>query len=197
MKSITKEKIVSILNSLLECVDENQCKIKSINFESNEIIFSKDNEIKTLDIDLFIKETPNDKNLSDTSEDNEELLKPKEPLKGGNLNKNVFQKISDTSSVKYSDMSLPLNLSQTSYNGRSDKYSDTSIIGQMGGNLDISDTLTSVSELKDRKNKITNNSNLNLGIFKKVQSGGSTNNELNKKIKEIGINSSSTSSICE
>lgn len=197
MKSITKEKIVSILNSLLECVDENQCKIKSINFESNEIIFSKDNEIKTLDIDLFIKETPNDKNLSDTSEDNEELLKPKEPLKGGNLNKNVFQKISDTSSVKYSDMSLPLNLSQTSYNGRSDKYSDTSIIGQMGGNLDISDTLMSVSELKDRKNKITNNSNLNLGIFKKVQSGGSTNNELNKKIKEIGINSSSTSSICE
>ena len=117
------------------------------------------------------------------------------------MDKNIFKssKYSDTSSIRQSEM---LNYSKTSsvaFNDRSDKYSETSVIGQIGGNLDISDTLRSISELKERKSK-SSNTNLNIGIFKKTQTGGSKNDDnLKKKMLEVGINSnsSSTSSICE
>lgn len=131
---------------------------------------------------------------------------------GGSF-KNIFQKTkySDTSSLKQTDMT---NFSATSsdvFNGRSDKYSDTSSIKgqgqgqqqwQLGGsktNL-TSDTLGAVSELKQRKVSNTSNptSKLDMGIFtKKSQSGGAVDN-LKRRMMDVGINSnSSTSSICE
>lgn len=127
---------------------------------------------------------------------------------GGN-NKNIFKssKYSDTSSVKFTEMSNYSKTSSAMFNDRSDNFSDTSIIGQIGGKMETSDTLMSISELKDRKKKSnskmssstsTFNANLNVGIFKKTQTqSGGANIDIKKKMLEAGINSSSTSSICE
>ena len=53
--------------------------------------------------------------------------------------------------AKFSDMQHFSQTSSVNFNARSDKYSDTSIIGQIGGaDTEISDTLRSVSELKER-----------------------------------------------
>ena len=123
---------------------------------------------------------------------------------GGSNSVFKSSKYSETSSAKFSDMQHFSQTSSVNFNARSDKYSDTSIIGQIGGaDTEISDTLRSVSELKERSNKYSKSSrsNLDLGIFKKSQShsqsGGSANNEIKKKMVEAGIHSSSTSSICE
>ena len=123
---------------------------------------------------------------------------------GGSNSVFKSSKYSETSSAKFSDMQHFSQTSSVNFNARSDKYSDTSIIGQIGGaDTEISDTLRSVSELKERSNKYSKSSrsNLDLGIFKKSQShsqsGGSANNEIKKKMFEAGIHSSSTSSICE
>jgi hypothetical protein len=93
---------------------------------------------------------------------------------------------SDTSSFVGS---FKNNLSETSmFKQNTDMYSETSDF--KGGNSDI-DTLHSITELE--------NSQLDLDIFKKhsnQQRGGSLNyNKL--KLNAVGINSSSTSSICE
>jgi len=112
--------------------------------------------------------------------------------------KNIFKKMnySETSSIKMSNVTNNSKTSSEMFNGRSDKYSETSIIGQIGGkNNETSETLMGISELKQRK---TSKSNLDMGIFKKNQSGGSADNSVKKKMMDIGINSnSSTSSICE
>ena len=154
--------------------------------------------------ELNTEQNKNIGNFSVTSV-NQSMVEHKQT--GGN-NKNIF-KSSDTSSAKHNES---LNYSKTSsviYNDRTDNFSDTSVIGQIGGELDISDTLRSISELKERKSKSSNKnssststfkSNLDMGIFKKSQnqSGGSKSNvDLKKKMLEAGINSSSTSSICE
>ena len=122
----------------------------------------------------------------------------KRPQKGG-LAKNIFKKslYSETSSFNQSDMS---NYSATSTDVfRSDKYSETSVIGQVGGRAILSDTLDELSELKQRKSLNTiSSTKLDMGIFtKKSQSGGAIDS-IKRKMMEIGINSnSSTSSICE
>ena len=154
--------------------------------------------------ELNTEQNKNVGNFSLTSV-NQSMIEHKQT--GGN-NKNIF-KSSDTSSAKYDEL---LNNSKTSsamYNDRTDNFSDTSVIGQIGGEIDISDTLRSISELRERKSKSSNKnssststfkSNLDMGIFKKSQnqSGGSKSNvDLKKKMLEAGINSSSTSSICE
>jgi len=112
--------------------------------------------------------------------------------------KNIFKKMnySETSSIKMSNVTNNSKTSSEMFNGRSDKYSETSIIGQIGGkNNETSETLMGISELKQRK---TYKSNLDMVIFKKNQSGGSADNSVKKKMMDIGINSnSSTSSICE
>ena len=142
-------------------------------------------------------------------------------IQSGGNNKNIFKssKHSDTSSVKFTELSNYSKTSNIMYNDRTDNFSDTSIIGQIGGGIEITDTLRSISELKDRNNKAstknsisasasasalasasTFKSNLDMGIFKKSQnqSGGSKSNlDLKKKMLEAGINSSSTSSMCE
>lgn len=125
-----------------------------------------------------------------------------EPKKQTGGSRSIFKssKYSDTSSARFTDMS---NFSQTSsvnYNSRSDKYSETSVLGQIGGNgVETSDTLKSISDIKERKNRNSSKSNLDIGIFKKLQSqsGGFSNVDLKKKNLELGINSSSTSSLCE
>ena len=137
--------------------------------------------------------------------------KQRQSLSGGN-NKNIFKssKYSDTSSLNQTELSNYSNITPVIYNNRSDNFSDTSVLGQNGGGLDNSensDTLRSVSELKDRKNKFSNKnttstfkSNLDMGIFRKSQnqSGGTRSQlDLKKKMIDAGINSSSTSSICE
>ena len=113
--------------------------------------------------------------------------------------KNIFKKskYSDTSSVQVNELSNYSKTSSVVFNNRSDKYSDTSIIGQVGGKLnETSDTLMDMSELKQRKN--VKSSNLDMGIFRKNQSGGSIDTNIKKKMINAGINStSSTSSICE
>ena len=134
-------------------------------------------------------------NFSETSDLSEV---PMNKIVGGS--KNVFlgkSKYSETSSIKMSEMSKYSETSSAVYNARSDKYSDTSIIGQIGGKSnETSDTLMSVSELKQRTS--SKQKNLDMGIFKKVQSGGSADQNIKRKMMDIGINSnSSTSSICE
>ena len=130
-------------------------------------------------------------------------------LSGGN---NQFKsKYSDTSSQIYnedenenendsitSSYQIPikndiLNGGRYSKNIRSDMFSETSVINQVNNELETSDTLRSISELKERK------SNLNINIFKKTQTGGTNTSDLKKKMLEVGIhsNTSSTSSICE
>lgn len=148
-------------------------------------------------------------NFSETSEMYEisempDISSVSNKMIGGN-SKNIFQKnkYSETSSLKQSDVS---NFSATStdiFNGRSDKYSDTSVIkGQVGGTNLKSDTLSSVSELKQRKVFKTQSQlttpKLDMGIFtKKYQSGGAVDS-LKRRMMDVGINSnSSTSSICE
>ena len=134
------------------------------------------------------------------SETSDILSEMPKKLSGGSKS-NIFQKsYSDTSSIKMSDMSNYSKTSSAVFNGRSDKYSDTSVIGQIGGNVKAneitSDTLMDVSELKSRKNAKT--ANLDMGIFRKNLSGGSIDTNMRKKMMEVGINSnSSTSSICE
>lgn len=134
-------------------------------------------------------------NFSETSDLSEV---PMNKIVGGS--KNVFigkSKYSETSSIKMSEMSKYSETSSAVYNARSDKYSDTSIIGQIGGKSnETSDTLMGVSELKQRKS--SKQQNLDMGIFRKVQSGGSVDTNIKRKMMDIGINSnSSTSSICE
>lgn len=130
-------------------------------------------------------------NYSETSE----MLGIQNKMSGGS--KNIFQKIknSETSSVKMSNISNNSKTSSEIFNQRSDKYSETSVIGQIGGkNIETTDTLVNISELKQRKN--SKSTNLDMGIFKKNQSGGSI--DIKKKMMDVGINSnSSTSSICE
>ena len=176
-----------------------------------------DNDMKTSDV-IPVGITEISATSDNVESDQNKANETSDVKVGGRLqrggNKSIFKssKYSETSSAKYTDIS---NFSQTSsvnYNGRSDKYSDTSALGQIGGYGDsdasifiqnggegneTSDTLRSISELKDRK-KVSSKSNLDIGIFKKVQqqSGGSTN-ELKKRMMEAGINSSSTSSVCE
>ena len=73
-------------------------------------------------------------------------------------------------------------------------YSETSNLEQNGG-YNASDTLNSISELQIRKKQATQSTQLDLNIFKKtnnMQNGGANKN----KLKAIGINSSSTSSMC-
>ena len=134
-------------------------------------------------------------NFSETS-DLSEVQKNK--IVGGS--KNVFlgkSKYSETSSIKMSEMSKYSETSSAVYNVRSDKYSDTSVIGQIGGKSnETSDTLMDVSELKQRKS--SKKQNLDIGVFRKVQSGGSIDTNIKRKMMDVGINSnSSTSSICE
>ncbi len=84
--------------------------------------------------------------------------------------------------------------------GGSKDFSDTSSInpkmfGKTMGNFvggGDSDTLASISEIKDRKNK---KSNLDLNIFRTQGGGGSS--DAKQKLREMGIHSSSTSSLCE
>ncbi len=144
-------------------------------------------------------------NFSDTSDLSEALTKQT----GGS--KNIFHKSQLTDkSDKYSDSSIIEQIggkSNEMFNyskslqmiGKSDKYSDTSNIGQteqIGGKTNETDTLMSLSELKHRKN--SKQSNLDMGIFKKVQSGGNVDSNIKKKMINMGINStSSTTSICE
>ena len=178
----------------------------------------------TLDSDVFGKISENNSKInlsneqfSETSENTQipqtqqtQQTQP-QPLTGGN-GKNIFKslKYSETSSFKANDMSNYSKTSSVMYNDRSDNFSDTSVLGQIGGGLESTDTLMSISELKDRKNKSkvfssgSSKSNLDIGIFKKTQfqsqnqSGGSKSNiDFKKKMAEVGINSSSTSSICE
>ena len=52
--------------------------------------------------------------------------------------------------------------------------------------------LASISEIKERKNK---KSNLDLNIFK-AQAGGASS-EIKQKLRNMGIHSSSTDSLCE
>jgi len=86
----------------------------------------------------------------------------------------------------------------------SDNYSETSIlpISQNGGkinNFNESDTLKSITEFNLNTESETE-SELDLNIFKKLnqgQKGGMIENNMKLKLKELGINSSSTSSLCE
>lgn len=134
--------------------------------------------------------------MSEMSEISKSFTESNKKIVGGS--KNIFQKskLSETSSVKMSEMSNYSKTSSAVFNERTDKYSDTSVIGQIGGKLnETTDTLMDLSELKQRKNP--KSSNLDMGIFKKNQSGGSADS-VRRKMMDVGINSnSSTSSICE
>lgn len=212
-----KIKNINFLDKVIIFSNSNSSDEYKVNFEemknkqntTSEIVVSKDETIVSKDLDFETSELNTDQKINSgdysTTSVNQSMVEPKQT--GGN-NKNIF-KSSDTSSAKYDEL---LNNSKTSsamYNDRTDNFSDTSVIGQIGGEIDISDTLRSISELRERKSKSSNKnssststfkSNLDMGIFKKSQnqSGGSKSNvDLKKKMLEAGINSSSTSSICE
>jgi hypothetical protein len=125
--------------------------------------------------------------------------------------KNIFKKInySETSSIKKSIVSNYSKTSPEIFNERNDNYSETSVVSQIGGkNNQTTDTLMGISEIKQRKS--FKSTNLDMGIFKKNQIsnlsdgslggliGGLADQNIKKKMADIGINSnSSTSSICE
>jgi uncharacterized protein YkuJ len=213
--------------------ENNGFKIENINFVTKELTFVKENETNKYKfkfeeiISMQNMEGENDltsemqtdqnidgRDLSETSY-NQSLQSPlpisnkNTYVQSGGDNKNIFKssKYSDTSSVKFTEMSNYSKTSSVMYNDRSDNFSETSVIGQIGGKIETSDTLMSISELKDRKKKSnskmssstsTFNTNLNVGIFKKSQTqSGGANTDIKKKMLEAGINSSSTSSICE
>jgi hypothetical protein len=128
------------------------------------------------------------KNYSETSDFNPNNNNKNYSETSVTMNQNGGKKslYSDTSSFVGPHTKI---LSETSlFKQNSDMYSETSDF--KGGNTDI-DTLHSITELE--------NSQLDLDIFKKhsnQQRGGSLN--YNKsKLNAVGINSSSTSSICE
>lgn len=225
----TLESINFLTNEIIFCKKNEENKIK-YNFDEmekqkNMVGESTINNETTSDVNKIL---PNSEMLSETSDQNQVFSYKieKEPQQqsqsqnqnknqnGGNglnntNNKSIFKssKYSDTSSVKFTEISNYSKTSSAMYNDRSDNFSETSVIGQIGGGIETSDTLMSISELKERKNKsksssssTTFKSNLDIGIFKKSQnqSGGSKSNlDLKKRMGELGINSSSTSSICE
>ena len=120
-----------------------------------------------------------------------------------NMDDSSSDLFSETSNIKQnggysitSEMNFPLksNLSETSvFKKTSDIYSMTSDLKDInfkGGYSKDYDTLQSLTELED--------SQLDLDIFHKsnsLQKGGSIN--MKQKLNAIGINSSSTSSVCE
>ena len=94
---------------------------------------------------------------------------------------------SDVTSVA----SVPLRgpLSETS--------EQTEVKGQLGGRYSMysESTLGGISEVQVRK--FNNYSDLNVNIFKKIGQSGGSNNIVKNKLAALGINSSSTSSVCE
>lgn len=224
-----KQKIIFALN-LLNGIDVNGYKFCSINIKDDLIVFSTGEKDENISIKKILESTPNElvggfdentqfltetsdviKNIREDQLKNENTELSKISLMANKIGggKNVFNeaKYSDTSSFKITDTSNYSKTSSVLFNNRSDNYSDTSEIGQIGGNGYrngnrngngnlTTDTLMDLSELKQRKHS-SKSTYLDMGIFKKVQSGGSTDS-IKKKMMDIGINSnSSTSSICE
>ena len=195
MNKITPE-VNSIINRL------KQLKISHVDFLKNEIIINKQ-KINLNQQGGFLSESSSDL-FSETSAMNQ---------KGGNqdysetsdMSQNVGNQIYSETSITnqdggnqiYSETSVmnnsfKNNLSETSiFKKNSDIYSETSEFKNSlkGGDLD---TLQSITELED--------SQLDLDIFKRSvnkQQGGSINFNNKQKLNNIGINSSSTSSVCE
>lgn len=195
------------INSILDKYPEIKNKKIHIKYDGNGLVsveIVKETELSdTSDVQpnpqMLMSDTSALPLPSDTPRVNPDTTNPDTTKQtGGFSNKNIFKssKYSDTSSVRPEEMSHLSKTSSAVFNARSDKYSDTSVLGQVGG-MGLSDTLNSISELKQRKSK-GYNSSLDVGIFRKAQAGGSANNnELKKKMMDLGINSSSTSSICE
>lgn len=195
IKKLMSETSKEVKNSEVENSEVEQIPIIGLT-ETSEIVRNVRNGKDKLETELSEQVGGFDRlNFSETS-DLSDI--PINKMTGGN--KNVFigkSKYSETSSVKMNETSNFSKTSSAVFNGRSDKYSDTSVIGQIGGKSnETSDTLMNISELKSRK--ISKQPNLDMGIFKKVQSGGSVDTNIRKKMMNVGINSnSSTSSICE
>ncbi len=189
MDSVNKE--YELFEKLNDCFNmiKDGWKLNSFKFD---VEFEKNGEKKN-----FV--TKKDLSNSDANKSETPEVKAVEQMNGGYSNKNVFKssKYSETSSVNATNIN---NLSKTSddlFNNNTDKYSETSVLGQNGGGMETSDTLQSVSELNYKKTKNNSNSNLDVNIFKKTQRGGSVNTaELKKKMMDLGINSSS-SNICD
>lgn len=193
------------------------------------------NDSKTSSTNLHIKS-----NFSDTSDISN--VKTTDTYKGPLIYNKRSDNYSDTSDIKTieNNKTHSDNYSDTSdlksYNMKSDNCSNTSeltphkiytggVMNEQTENMfeDLTDTLRSISELQNRKQKSifkstpkpsssTFQTNYDMGIFKQIylqnktkiggtQTGGSkSNNELKKKMLEMGIHSSSstsTSSICE
>jgi len=211
MNKITPE-VNSIINRL------KQLKISHVDFLKNEIIINK-KKINLNQQGGFFNESSSDL-FSETSNMNQKggNLNYSET---SDMNQNVSNRnYSETSDVRQ-------NVGNRNYSETSDMnqiignqiYSETSIINQNGGNQIYSetsifkknsdiysetsefknslkggviDTLQSITELED--------SQLDLDIFKRSvnkQQGGSINFNNKQKLNNIGINSSSTSSVCE
>ena len=117
-------------------------------------------------------------------------------LTGGNSNDYEYSATSEIPIMNIENKIFKSSNNTKKYNLNSDNYSSTSNLNMKGGKVEDSDTLMSITELAYIKNNSSNKSknNLDLNIFKKkFQNGGKSNSQ----ILDIGINSSSTSSICE
>ena len=126
------------------------------------------------------------------------------PMNGGGVYSDTSSFNPKKSQQKYNNdvfsatsPNIPMNGGGAVFSATSDIYSLTSSLNfkndMTGGNFS-SDTIGSISYLKEHKN------NLGTDIFKKSsQKGGSVGNpnELRNKMKELGIGSTSTSSVCE
>ena len=132
--------------------------------------------------DLFSETSPVNQNGGSASDSRRNNLFSETSEFNENKKNNLF---SETSEFNQNGGS---NLFLKKFNKNSDMYSETSELKKGYSNMD---TLQSITELED--------SQLDLDIFKKSinqQKGGSFNFN-KKKLNEIGINSSSTSSVCE
>jgi hypothetical protein len=135
-------------------------------------------------------------------------------LKGGNavysetstIGHNGFDKLKRGNAV-YSETSTIGYNGFDKLKGGNGVYSETSTIGHngfdklKGGNGVYSETsdVIDFNSLNNKKNKKSSNTtNLNVDIFRKaIMKGGTANQDINNKMREYGIKSTSTSSVCE
>jgi hypothetical protein len=169
-------------------LSKGEIKIDNITRNINE--YQKGGFLSESSSDLFSEISPINQNgghnlfseTSELNENNKNNLFSETSAYDQHLSNKLFSETSEFNQNGGNNLFIKKN------NKNSDMYSETSELKKVYSNMD---TLQSITELQD--------SQLDLDIFKKSikqQKGGSIN--FNKKIlNEIGINSSSTSSVCE
>lgn len=150
--------------------------------------------------------------ISDTSVLLTEMTNPETSTTSDEQNSNQLDQLAQSggrrnksSSIFYSNKYSTTSEQNYTYK-KSDGYSETSMIGGgYNGLVSEKSEMMNIDTTKNRRMKkknsthSSNTTNLNMDIFKKamMKGGAVSNQDLNNKMKEYGIGSTSTSSVCE